>query len=77
MVITELITDQYEHNPDGLADAKRIFNLIGDKVETVSPWLVDRMLQNNKSGTVINWLTPGKLMFRFATARFNKRDLFS
>ena len=77
MVITELITDQYENNPQGLAEARSILNLIGDKVETVSPWLVDKILQNDKSGTVINWLTPGKLMFRFATARFKKRDLFS
>lgn len=77
MVITEMITMQYKNDPQGLEHVKKIFNTIGDKVETVTPWLVDKILDNEKSGTTINWLTPGKLMYRFATARFSKRDLFS
>ena len=77
MVITDLILEQYEDDPQGLEDAKKIFNTLADKVETVTPWLVDKILSNDKSGAKINWLTPTKLLTRFATARFNHRDLFS
>ncbi len=77
MVITDLILEQYEDDPQGLDDAKKIFNTLADKVETVTPWLADQVLSNDKSGAKINWLTPGKLLYRFATARFNIRDVFS
>ena len=77
IVITEFITDQYKDDPEGLAEAKNVFNILGDKVETVTPWLVEKMLTNEKSGASFEWLTPSKVMKRFMTARFNKRDLFA
>jgi NAD(P)-dependent dehydrogenase (short-subunit alcohol dehydrogenase family) len=77
IVITEFITDQYKDDPAGLENAKRIFNVLGDKVETVTPWLAEKVLANDKSGAHFGWLTPFMVMKRFATARFNKRDLFS
>lgn len=77
IVITEFITDQYVDDPAGLEQAKRIFNILADKVETVTPWLAEKVLANNKHGAHFAWLTPGKVMVRFATARFNKRDLFT
>ena len=77
MVITDMLLEQYEDDPQGLEDAKKIFNILADKVETVTPWLVDQVLNNDKSGENIRWLTNIKLMTRFATARFNQRDLFS
>jgi NAD(P)-dependent dehydrogenase (short-subunit alcohol dehydrogenase family) len=76
IVITEFITDQYQNDPEGLKEGKKVFNILGDKVETVTPWLVDKMLTNDKSGELFEWLTPFKAAKRFATARFNKRDLF-
>ncbi len=76
IVITEFITGQYKDDPQGLEEAKRIFNILGDRVETVTPWLVDKVLSNEKSGARFEWLTPGKITWRFMTARFNKRDLF-
>lgn len=76
IVITEFITDQYKDDPAGLEQAKSIFNILADKVETVTPWLVEKVLTNNKHGAHFAWLTGGKVMWRFATARFNKRDLF-
>jgi tripartite-type tricarboxylate transporter receptor subunit TctC len=38
---------------------------------------IDKVLANNKSGVVINWLPPAKAIWRFATASFNqKRNIF-
>ncbi|MCP4165334.1 MAG: SDR family oxidoreductase [Chloroflexi bacterium] len=76
MVITEFITEQFVDDPQGLEEAKRIFNILGDRVETVTPWLADKVLACNKSGERYAWLSPAKIMMRFATSRFNKRDLF-
>jgi NAD(P)-dependent dehydrogenase (short-subunit alcohol dehydrogenase family) len=76
MVVTDLLTDQYEDRPDDWEEAKRIFNVIADRVETVVPWLAERVLANEENGARIAWLTRSKIMGRFLSARFRKRDLF-
>lgn len=76
MVVTDLMSRQIEANPEDWEQSKKIFNIIADKVETVTPWLADRILENQKNGTEIRWLGRGKVMWRFLTAGFNKRDLF-
>lgn len=77
IVITELLTDPFRDDPEGLERAKWVFNALGDKVETVAPWLVERMLVNDRSGAAINYLSNGKIVTRFATAPFRRRDLFT
>jgi short-subunit dehydrogenase len=77
MVITDMILERYQDDPQGLENAKKIFNILADKVETVTPWLADQILSNDKSGANIKWLTTSKLLIRFATAWINRRDLFS
>jgi NAD(P)-dependent dehydrogenase (short-subunit alcohol dehydrogenase family) len=77
MVVTDLITAQYVDRPaDEWVDARRIFNILADRVESVTPWLAARILDNRKNGARINWLTPGKVMWRFVSAPFRKRELF-
>lgn len=77
IVITELLTDPFKDDPEGLERARWVFNALGDRVETVTPWLVDKMLANDKSGAAIEYLTTGKIITRFAAAPFRRRDLFS
>lgn len=77
MVVSGLLTDQRERNPEEWESTKRIFNILADKVETVTPWLVDRMLENKENGVSIRWITRGKMMLRFLSAPFRKRDLFA
>lgn len=40
MVITEFISSQFENRPDEWERAKRIFNIIADRVDTVTPFLL-------------------------------------
>lgn len=77
MVITDMIIDRYKNRPADWERAKKIFNIIADNVENVSPWLVEKMLQNQKSGAVLAYSSGMILMWRFMTSRFSKRDLFS
>ncbi len=77
MVVTDLVSDQYKERPQDFQRAKDAFNLLGDRVETVTPWLADRVLSNDRSGTDIRWLTGRKLFSRVLMSRFKKRDLFA
>lgn len=77
IVTTDMWDDLYEGMPERKEKSKKIVNILGDKVETVTPFLVEHVLENDKNGAKIAWLTGGKAMWRFATAAFNKRDLFS
>ena len=54
-------------------------NVICDYVEDVTPWLVEQILANTKSGTRIAWMSTGKMTGRFFAAKVlgRKRDLFS
>lgn len=76
MVITEFITDQYQGRAEEFERVKPIFNTIADRVETVTPWLAQRVLANTRSGNTISWLTTPKLISRFAFGWIRKRDLF-
>jgi NAD(P)-dependent dehydrogenase (short-subunit alcohol dehydrogenase family) len=77
MVITDMIVDRYKNRPADWERAKKIFNIIADTVENVSPWLADQMLQNQKSGAILAYSSSLTLMWRFMTSRFSKRDLFT
>ena len=52
-------------------------NILGDYVETTTPWLVDRILETTETNTHIKWMTTGKMLGRFLSSLFSKRDLFS
>lgn len=77
IVVTDLLVGDYDANAAEWQRARRVFNILGDRVETVTPWLVDRILATRRSGTRVAWLTTGKAMRRFLAAPFRKRDLFA
>jgi NAD(P)-dependent dehydrogenase (short-subunit alcohol dehydrogenase family) len=73
MVTTELLTQQREYDPQEWEKAKRIFNILADRVETVTPWLAQRVLENQKHGAMISWINPLKIGWRFLSAPFTHR----
>ncbi len=75
MVITDLITNQYQNRPEDWERAKRIFNIIGNRVEDVAPWLADQILKNTKNGVRFSYTSPAKIMLRFLTAPIVKRNI--
>jgi NAD(P)-dependent dehydrogenase (short-subunit alcohol dehydrogenase family) len=77
MVMTDMLyKEEFEGRPEDLERTKRVFNILADKVDTVAPWLVDRILANNKTGIEISWLTTWKIAGRFLAAPFRNRDVF-
>lgn len=77
IVVTDLLMGDYDTTSPEWEKSKKIFNILGDKVETVTPFLVDGILKADKSGAKVAWLTGGKAFRRFMLAGFNKRDLFA
>jgi NAD(P)-dependent dehydrogenase (short-subunit alcohol dehydrogenase family) len=77
IVATDLLVGDYEDRPEDFEKVKKIFNILGDRVETVTPWLVEQVLGASKHGTRVAWLTKPKAMGRFMSAGFRKRDIFA
>ncbi|MCC5793625.1 MAG: SDR family oxidoreductase [Chromatiales bacterium] len=80
MLITEnWFDEQRQMSPEDWQKIRPMLNILCDHVETVTPWLVDQVLANRKTGRRIAWMTNGKLMRRFMGARLlgRRRDLFS
>ena len=76
MVPTDLlIYSSRAEDPAKWAKSKRIMNTLGDKVETVTPWLADQALANDRHGANIAWLTRGKAIKRFLLPSYRKRNL--
>ncbi len=76
MVATKLITGQYEGHPEEWKHVERIFDILSDRVETVTPWLADKILSNKKNGIRIQWLSRSKVMLRFLESPFRRRRIF-
>ena len=76
MVLTDMLTREEVRAEEDWEATKRIFNILADRVEDVTPWLARQILDNERTGVRIKWLTRSKIITRFLTAPFHKRDLF-
>ena len=78
MMLTDFTTKTPEGERSPVIDNqgfRKIFNILADRPETVSVFLVGRMLKNNRNNASIAWLTNSKAMMRFAVSSFKKRKL--
>ena len=77
IVITDLLVPPPERRDKNWERSKKILNILADRVETVTPWLVEGMLkQHGKHGAAVRWLTGPKVQRRFLMNVFKKRDVF-
>jgi len=78
MVITDLlVSDFQEMDSEQREQARVIFNILADTVETVTPWLVEEILKDQDSGTWIEWMNDKKAQQRFEDEAYLTRDLLS
>jgi short-subunit dehydrogenase len=77
MVVTDLLVGRYRDKPEEWKHVQRIFNILADRVETVTPYLVQNIIENNQNGAKIRWLTGRKIFWRFLTAPISSRDIFA
>ena len=78
LVVTQGMLREVKADPDNFERSRKFMNILGDKPETVAPYLIDRMLAMKASGGKIAWLSGPKIAKRFALARLRPRpDLFA
>lgn len=81
IVITDMITGERKQLSDEQWQrSQRMYEILGDRVETVAPWLVSKILASERHGDRIVWLTPGKAFRRFAgrfILRRRRPDVFA
>jgi len=75
MVVTDLLLSGVKGNDEESQQARKIFNILADRVETVTPYLYKQMIQNKQNDRRISWLTKRKIMVRFLTAPLKKRQV--
>jgi hypothetical protein len=73
IVAADMLIRQYEGHPEEWENAKRIFNILSDRAEMVTPWLAERVLSNRKNGVKIAWSSNWRLFGRFLLAPFRTR----
>ncbi len=77
MVLTDLLLEPLRKDPANKKQMIRIYNLLANDVDTVTPFLVKKMAENKKNGAKIAWLTSGKVMMKFLMSPFSGRDIVS
>lgn len=77
MVLTDMMTASRQSDPQTWERLKPVLNLLGERVETVAPWLARHMLENKKNGVEIRWLTTGRMLWRVLTYPFNRTRIVS
>jgi NAD(P)-dependent dehydrogenase (short-subunit alcohol dehydrogenase family) len=77
MVLTDLTLSQVRKDPDGNRQLIKIYNLIANDPETVTPYLVNKMISNTRNGRKISFLKKRTVFLRFLLAPFSKRDIVS
>ena len=76
MVMTDLLLKELHKMPaERRETAKMIYNILGDTVETVTPFLAEGVLNNTQTGAKITWLTDEKAQARFEDEAYLERDL--
>lgn len=70
MVLTDFLLEPLRARPERAARLARIYRILADLPEVVTPYLAKRIDQNTRHGARIAWLTTPKILFRFLTAPF-------
>jgi NAD(P)-dependent dehydrogenase (short-subunit alcohol dehydrogenase family) len=78
IVVTDLLKrDMGSATAADLERTRRVYNILADRVETVTPWLTEQILANDRHGARIAWLTRGKAAGRFLSSPFRKRQILA
>jgi NAD(P)-dependent dehydrogenase (short-subunit alcohol dehydrogenase family) len=77
MVLTDLTMNQVRKDPEKNRQLIRIYNILANEADTVAPYLAGKMIENTRHGAKISWLNNWKVIRRFLSAPFSKRDIVS
>lgn len=72
MVLTDLVTSQYEGKPDEWEKTKGILTIIANPIDEVVPWIVKKILNNKKNGVRFAYPSTFRIMKRMLHSIFKK-----
>ncbi len=75
IVTTEMAVPRADRRDEFFERNSKFLNILADHVETVTPWLVERMLRARKNGTTIRWMGIGRAASRFVLSLVHKRHV--
>jgi short-subunit dehydrogenase len=75
MVVTDMLLEPLFSEPEKNREALKIFHILADEVDKVTPWLAQKILQNQSHGVHIAWLNSRKILGRFIGNMFKKRKV--
>lgn len=77
IMITDFLTSANGKKGQTVLDekTKKVYNILGDRPDTIAAFLVEKMEKNKKNGVRIEWLTGRKAAWRFMTAGITKRKV--
>jgi NAD(P)-dependent dehydrogenase (short-subunit alcohol dehydrogenase family) len=73
MILTDMVTGQYEGKPEEWNKVKGIFDVISSDVNQVADWLTDRMLTNQKNGARFSFSNSLRIFSRFLMMPFRRK----
>ena len=74
MVLTDMVKGQYIEKPEEWEKVKGILGIISSPIDEVAPWLVEKMLTNQKNGVHFGFGGTLRILKRMVLALF-KKDL--
>jgi len=77
MVLTDMMIPPPEQRTNRWRQTRKFLNVMADTVETVTPFLVEGMLNTDRNGAAVRWLTRRKIIWRQLAARFRRRDILT
>jgi len=75
MVMTDMTLAPLRKDPTKNKKLIRIYNILANDPDTVTPFLVRKMIKNKINGAKISWLSSWKVMKRFIVAPFSTKDI--
>lgn len=73
MVLTDMVLGQYTGKPEEWEKVKGILGVIANPLEEVAPWLVEKMLTNQKKGAHIAFGSTLRMLKKFALMPFKRK----
>jgi NAD(P)-dependent dehydrogenase (short-subunit alcohol dehydrogenase family) len=75
MVLTDLLLKQKDRSEAEWQQLLKVYNLLADTVENVTPWMARQILENQKHGAAIRYFTFGRLLSHLFATLTHKRDI--
>lgn len=77
MVLTDLTLSQVRKDPAGSRQLIKIYNILANEPETVTPYLVKEMISNTRNGRKISYFKKRTVFLKFLLSPFKNRDIVS